>query len=1341
MSGQRFHINQTYLKRDNGGAKNPSCINRSAKKLIAISVIASAMLLPLQAGETITWDDKSSGLLKTIFYTDDSLGPNDLENSVSGNNITVNDTSGKNDIAGGVYGAIPNSTKKDVTNNTVTIKNGNIGYEVNGGFARFSSGASVVSNIVNVSGGTIKGSVAGGESAQKDAKDNEVFIDGKAMISGSVYGGFAELVADGNKVVINGGHIVKVVTGGVSHKESSIKFPTKSINNTVIIKGGVIDGVVSGGTFGKYGTAAKNIVTIMGGTIKSNVRGGANSNSQNGKAQTNGVAIEGGTIEGYVAGGESSNDIANENKVTITGGDIGKNVYGGYSEYGVEASSNTVEMSKGTVKNNIRGGYSKGSANSNTVKITGGEVKGEVYGGYSSDKIAESNKVEISNANIAGNVHGGYVSSYSGIKASSNEVAILSGVIGKNVYGGHSNQKEVSLNVAKITGGEVKGEVYGGYSGNGITLSNKATISNATIDKSVYGGYSKRNKVTSNSVQINSGTIKGNVYGGYSETKIATQNEAKIDNTTINGSVYGGYSSKGKSTSNTLTITNGEFKSDIYGGWADVEKLGVNDKGDVANKNIVNISGGVIVRHQFVTGGHGNAGASENIVNISGGDIGGVIKAGDGRHGEVFKNIVTISQDRGKTTTIKSDIYGGRSEKTAKVVNNEIHILGGTINRDYIVGGQSTDNIVSENKVIIKGGTINLAPIGGIFGAINSEHFDVTKNEVDIYGGDITSEGGIFGANASSGIASENKVNIYGGTIKSSNYGIYGGTSSKSASKNEVNIYGGNIVNSSGIYGGVGSIISSENKVVVKKGDIKASIYGGKSNNGKATSNTVEIAGGTIDGYIIGGFSANDSQGKTLSGAATSNTVIIKGTPNITNSTIYGGYNDLNPADSTFDKFVSGNTLNFYSKGLNAKNIANFENINFIMPKDTKAGDTMLTLNDSKKTDLSMAKVGVAKDGGGSVLNVNDRINLIKTSAGVVKMADMSNHTDKIKALVGATGFYDFKLHTDEKTLYVTVLGDEPVTPVTPPKPAIKTRQEAKSFLEGSLAGASMVNQGADMVSDDTLKAMKVETGEGGLHTFASMGGYDLRYETGSHVDAKGFNLATGVSSSVNVLNYGLFFEYGKGDYDSFNGFDSGVVKGSGDSKYYGLGVLFDVSLGNNYSLDLGLRAGRSETDYKSYDFSNVLPDFELKRNYFSAHIGANKAYQIDKSNELSLYAKLFYSRLSSDEAEVTKGEFVKFDSITSLRSKLGFRYNYLPSDVLKLYAGLAWEKEYDGKAEGFSYSTNQSIQAPELKGDSGVFEIGTNYIFGGFDFGLNVKGYVGDKKGVSGGVKAEYKF
>ena len=69
--------------------------------------------------------------LKTINFVNKSLGPKDLINSIDGNNITVNDTTGTKPIKADVYGAYSygkgtSTPPENVTNNTVTIQSGKI---------------------------------------------------------------------------------------------------------------------------------------------------------------------------------------------------------------------------------------------------------------------------------------------------------------------------------------------------------------------------------------------------------------------------------------------------------------------------------------------------------------------------------------------------------------------------------------------------------------------------------------------------------------------------------------------------------------------------------------------------------------------------------------------------------------------------------------------------------------------------------------------------------------------------------------------------------------------------------------------------------------------------------------------------------------------------------------------------------------------------------------------------------------------------------------------------------------------------------------------------------------
>ena len=76
-------------------------------------------------------------------------------------------------------------------------------------------------------------------------------------------------------------------------------------------------------------------------------------------------------------------------------------------------------------------------------------------------------------------------------------------------------------------------------------------------------------------------------------------------------------------------------------------------------------------------------------------------------------------------------------------------------------------------------------------------------------------------------------------------------------------------------------------------------------------------------------------------------------------------------------------TLNLQTKGLEMKNITNFENLNFYLQEDTINGDTILTLTDDKGTDISGSNVNVGMAGSTSILQVGDKVNLLTNSNGI----------------------------------------------------------------------------------------------------------------------------------------------------------------------------------------------------------------------------------------------------------------------------------------------------------------------------------------------------------------------
>ena len=163
------------------------------------------------------------------------------------------------------------------------------------------------------------------------------------------------------------------------------------------------DGIVPGGTYssaffnGAYDASADvsgGKVTISDGTtVNGGVYGGY---SYDGNANENKVTISGGNV-GYVYGGCSENKGANGNIVTIIDGEF-EFVTGGenYSDTG-SANGNIVTITGGTVKGTVTGGSADGdgSANDNIVNIAGEPNLGYLYGGGSSSGVSSGNVLNI----------------------------------------------------------------------------------------------------------------------------------------------------------------------------------------------------------------------------------------------------------------------------------------------------------------------------------------------------------------------------------------------------------------------------------------------------------------------------------------------------------------------------------------------------------------------------------------------------------------------------------------------------------------------------------------------------------------------------------------------------------------------------------------------------------------------------------------------------------------------------------------------------------------------------------------------------------------------------------
>ncbi|MCI7077688.1 MAG: autotransporter outer membrane beta-barrel domain-containing protein [Veillonellaceae bacterium] len=630
---------------------------------------------------------------------------------------------------------------------------------------------------------------------------------------------------------------------------------------------------------------------------------------------------------------------------------------------------------------------------------------------------------------------------------------------------------------------------------------------------------------------------------------------------------------------------------------------------------------------------------------------------------------------------------------TLQGVNFHAIPAGNTTYQFSIYGGKAvgtTSSKANRNTVIVNGGNYEINDLAGGYGPTASYN-KVTINDTtgDNTGTLITAQA-IMGGGGT-GNSDYNTVNINGGkfAVKS----IAGGGFSGNSHNNTVNINGGTF---------------SEN--------IK--IYGGSTTGGTVSGNTVNITGGTFckSADIIGGHS--------LIRTTNNNTVTISG--GIFKSGIYlcGG-----------DNAGTNNTLNLKIKGLYVYNAEGFQNLNFYIPNTAQPNDTMLTVG-APAMNLSNAtiKAGVQD---GSTLKTGDTIYLIKAE-------DITGYDTITTGTLTDPGYlnYGLEITATNKEVKATIGSVSGLS------------AESKSLAETRAGGIAILNDGATLMAGTSLVNAKAaanaanlsaQGGEGapapaGFTPFAAVGANNMRYETGSYVDSKGWGINVGMARELtykkSVLTIAPLIEYGRSSYDSY--LDSGT-HGSGKQQFLGVGAIVRQDFTKGTYVEGSLRAGRMKGDYNSGDMN---ASYDTASNYFGLHLGVGKIVNLDKKNKLDIYGKLFYTKQAGDDVKLSTGAVYNFEAIDSVRTRLGARWTAELAKNSNLYVGLAWDHEFDSKAratyKGFSTPT------PSMKGDSCLLELGWQVKpkeTSPLSINLNLTGWCGKQKGVQFGAGFEWGF
>ena len=713
--------------------------------------------------------------------------------------------------------------------------------------------------------------------------------------------------------------------------------------------------------------------------------------------------------------------------------------------------------------------------------------------------------------------------------------------------------------------------------------------------------------------------------------------------------------------------------------------------------------------------------------------------------GDVYGNKDTPNTTAGAVTghvemtggnVMGHQIYGGFAEDAGDVKDSTVTITGGSVDGGDVYGGWSNKGEVSGNTVRITGGTVDIS--GSVYGGSTDVGL-ATYNTVTINGGEMTGE--IFGGWGDTD-ATNNRVTITDGTVKNS---VYGGQSNNGkATYNTVAISGGEVtVDVFGGYSNKGS--ATYNTVTITDGTVTVYVCGGSTDGGAATRNTVTINGGKVTGIVCGGY------GDT--GATYNKVTITGGTvgDDVSGGTVYGGYsNGGEVSDNTValsgsadvskarlygsNKAGSGNTLLIDGwTGSKVQDVQNFSDITFQNIQWQTNGTVLDITNNTQGNSLenTTVKVEQLSMAGGTALHAGDKMTLIQSNEDTGIELDKVDVTEASEFTAGVTAVGTGSAEMDGKKKLVYKISN------------VERNRQTDTVAENRLAGAAFVNQGADIAAD-SLRLLD-DGYHFGTQTFGAVYGNRSQYDVASDIKINGWSEIAGFGNIHEVkggrLAWGVFYENGTGNYRTWNTFNNEMFRGDGSLLYNGGGAAIRLTKDSGMYYEASLRAGTlssSMTDAVRDGYGNSY-GFDSDSTYWGAHIGAGKLIQRG-SGQWDIYGKYFHTDIDGDSFEMG-GDRFSFDSVTSDRLRLGARYTADTDKAWSLYCGAAYEYEFSGD----SHMKAGQFEAPEqsLQGSTVFGEIGT--VWGRKDspwsMDINLRGYAGEREGFSGMVQLAYAF
>ena len=1207
--------------------------------------------------------------------------------------------------------------------------------DVYGGISKV--GNSTRENEITVLTGNYDNAYGGhtdGTGTAKDDKDNsyknKVKLSGTANINDTVYGGYTT-----------------ATTG-------------KTWENTVNIEGGSAANVVGAKS---AGNATRNTVNVTA-NYTGNVTGGI---STAGIAEENTVNLDHVTVTGDVTGGQGAT-LANKNVVNMDNAAV----TGTVKAAATIGAGNTLTV-KGTNRAGNIAGVQRvsfnvsGASSANTLlTLTDGAVTDLDWSAVET-KGSSTNKINLLTHTNANNDKLLHIEHYNGVKTGRDTDDTTEFNIDTDTH--EAEAQHVVSESYRYRGQtervEMDGNVYGGISKVGnATRENTIDVSSGGYTDA-FGGYTdvppiigsdnakskEKGNSHDNTITISGASVSGTVYGGYTKAASGTAKENTVNVTGGSAATVVGAQSTGDATGNKVNVSGGNVGAvigSVSAGAASNNEITL--KGDVTvgsvlggqgattTDNKVNLEGATV--NGLISGGNNVTATSGNTLTVKGTNSAGNL-AGfqtvkfDLATGDASKTMLSLTNG----TATKIDWASLKADGTATGVRTLLSNTNGFTISNYALNGTfvsetrtheyfidtDTHSDVGAKKINIdeyqfKGAAVSKSadPAADIW-AGRSKHGNTTQdNELTITGSSTTKNAyggwtsGTGTTNADKNDSMNNKVNLNGGTLAD----VYGGYTTSVGGKatgNTVNIAGGTAVN---VVGGQ-SIGDATGNTVNVTANFTGNVTGGKSTGSGASKNVINLGAVSVDGNVTGG-----------QGVTTDDNVIHLNKTTVT-GTITGG-----TASSG-----KGNTLVVHPGASQAQSLAGLQNINFFLDDTHDKTVPILKLTTTGTQDLRGVGVGVGViDGAHPVYRINEQFSLIKAPGGTIQTDATIRNTSS--AMQGVSLRYEFDVAQTATNEVSAVVKKAKLT------------EQTKSLVETRAGATAFINQGTDFLVSNNIQAAKTaaaaEKAEhaDGYALWAGLGASNMRAETGSYVESKGWNLGIGWAREHEMdagkIVYGPFVSYGNGTYDSY--LDDNT-HGSGKFRTLGLGLMARVDQNNGMWFEGSLQGGRAKSDYSGVIYSGTNSEYDVSSTYWAGHFGVGKNIQLKENETINPYLRYFWSHQAGSNATLKNngraGESYEFSSVSSQRIRLGFRYTNRNAADGEFYAGLALEYEFDGSANA-SYQGYSTLR-PSLKGSSGMLELGYRFApkDGNVTYDFSLAGWQGKRRGLSGDLGVKWMF